>query len=64
MYIVTWNQPHVDIDGKDAAFIFFTGDEHRFKVLKQHDDFVSPVCRHIYSEPYKTGVFCEFHRHR
>lgn len=48
---------------KDAAFInFFTGDEHRFKVLVKNsaDDSVvwqGYILPDLYSEPYKNGCF-------
>jgi hypothetical protein len=65
MYIVTseFNFDMLTLTAKDAAFIgFFTGDEHRFKVLvKNNDDdsiiWSGYILPDLYSEPYKNGVF-------
>ncbi len=65
MYIVTseFNFDMLTLTAKDAAFIgFFTGDEHRFKVLVKNneDDSIiwsGYILPDLYSEPYKNGVF-------
>jgi hypothetical protein len=49
-------------DARDAAFIdFFTGDEHRFKVLVKKDDdsiiWQGYILPDLYSEPYKQVNF-------
>jgi hypothetical protein len=58
-----FNFDMLSTDARDAAFIdFFTGDEHRFKVLlKNFDDddviWQGYILPDLYSEPYKQVNF-------
>jgi hypothetical protein len=61
-----FNFDMLSTDARDAAFIdFFTGDEHRFKVLVKNFDDDSVIWQgyilpDLYSEPYKQVNLCEF----
>jgi hypothetical protein len=63
-----FNFDMLSTDARDAAFIdFFTGDEHRFKVLVKNFDDDSVIWQgyilpDLYSEPYKGKLLCEFHK--
>jgi hypothetical protein len=58
-----FNFDMLSTDARDAAFIdFFTGDEHRFKVLVKNFDDDSVIWQgyilpDLYSEPYKQVNF-------
>jgi hypothetical protein len=54
-----FNFDMLSTDARDAAFIdFFTGDEHRFKVLVKTDDdsiiWQGYILPDLYSEPYTS----------